>query len=61
VVVLTIAVLIDDGFHVPTIPLVEVVSKAGATVFWQSDPIGLKVGATVALTVISIVVEAVAH
>jgi hypothetical protein len=61
VVVPTIDVLIVAGFHVPTIPFVDVEANVGATAFWHSEPIGLKVGVTVATTVMSIVVEAVAH
>jgi hypothetical protein len=60
VVVPTIAVLIDDGFHVPTIPLLDIVDKAGATTFWHSDPMGLNVGVTIGLTV-TISVAPVAH
>ena len=58
VVVPTIEVLIVAGFHVPTIPLIDVVAKAGATVFWQSDPIGLKDGVVGAFIVTVSVVPA---
>jgi hypothetical protein len=45
-----VEVLIVAGFHVPVIPFVDVVGKAGAVVFWQSGPIAAKVGATRAVT-----------
>ena len=47
-----VAVLRVAGFHVPVIPLLEVPGKAGAVAPTQSAPIGLKVGVTLALTVI---------
>jgi hypothetical protein len=55
-VLLTVA-----GLHVPTIPLVEVIGRTGAGVPLQKGAIALKVGVTVAATVISIDVEDVAH
>jgi hypothetical protein len=60
VVVPTIDVLIVVGFHVPTIPFVDVVANAGATAFWHSDPTGLNVGVTIGLTV-TVNVAPVAH
>ena len=59
-VVVTTAVLIVAGDHVPVIPLVDVVSKAGAMLFWQSGPIAAKAGVMLPVVVISIV-TAVAH
>jgi hypothetical protein len=46
VVVPVVAVLIVAGFQVPVIPLLEVVGKTGAALFWQSGPIASNVGAT---------------
>ena len=55
-VLLTVA-----GFHVPVIPLVEVVGRTGAAAPLHIGATALKVGVTVEVTVMSIVVEAVAH
>jgi hypothetical protein len=45
-------VLIVAGAHVPVIPFVDVAGKAGAVLFWHSDPIAAKVGVTAAFVVI---------
>lgn len=37
-------VLIVAGFHVPEIPLVDVVGNTGAVLFWQISAIGLNKG-----------------
>jgi len=58
VVVPTEAVLIVAGFHVPVIPLVDVVGKAGAMLFWQSGPIAAKAGVMLLVIVISTVTAA---
>jgi len=55
-----VVVLIVAGDHVPVIPLVDVASNAGATLFWQSGPIAAKAGVMLPVVVISIV-TAVAH
>ena len=60
VIVPTVVVLIVAGAHVPVILLAEVVSNAGATLFWHSGPICANVGIIEEVTTISIVVE-VAH
>jgi hypothetical protein len=39
------------GLHVPVMPLVDVVGKVGAALFWQSGPICVNVGVTCAFTV----------
>jgi len=52
------AVLIVAGDHVPVIPLVDVVSKAGAVLFRQSGPIAAKAGVMLPVVVISIVAAA---
>jgi len=49
------------GDHVPVIPFVEVAGKVGAGDPLQMAAMALNVGVTVAITVMSIVVEAVAH
>ena len=49
------------GDHVPAIPFVEVVGNVGAGDPLQMGAIGLNTGVTVALTVMFIAVEAVAH
>ncbi len=49
------------GDQAPVIPLVEVVGKLGAGSPLQIAGIALKVGVAVPVTVIAIVVEAVAH
>ena len=53
-------VLIVAGDHVPVIPLVDVVGKAGAMRFWQSGPIATKAGVMLPVMVISMVTT-VAH
>jgi hypothetical protein len=60
VVVPTTEVLIVAGDHVPVIPFVDVVGKAGAPEFWQRGPICVNVGVTCAVITISIV-TLVAH
>ena len=55
-----VAVLFNAGDHVPVIPLREVVGKTESVAPEQIGPTGLKVGATLALTVIDIDVE-IAH
>ena len=44
-------VLMVAGLHVPVMPLLEVVGKAGAVLFWQSGPVCVNVGVTCGLTV----------
>jgi hypothetical protein len=39
VVVPVLDVLMVAGFHVPVMPLVDVVGNAGAVAFWHSGPI----------------------
>ena len=51
-------VLMAAGFHVPIIPLLEVVGNAGAVAFWHNGPICVNTGMIDALMVISIVVGA---
>ena len=55
VVVPTAAVLIVAGNHVPVMAgvLVELVESVGAVLFWQSGPIGAKVGVMLLVIVIS--------
>ena len=48
------------GLQLPVMPLLEVVGSAGATLFRQMDPMVLKAGVTLGVTVISNVVV-VAH
>jgi hypothetical protein len=50
-VVPTVAVLIVEGLHEPAKLLVDVNGNVGAILFWQSGPIGAKVGVTSAVTV----------
>ena len=57
-VVPAVVVLIVAGDHVPVIPLVDVVSKAGAMLFRQSGPIATKAGVMLPVVVISIVAAA---
>ena len=38
VVVPMVDVLIVAGFHVPVMPLLDVVGKGGAVAFWHSGP-----------------------
>ncbi len=52
-----VKVLIEEGFHVPVIPFVEVAGSDGATEFWHKGPIGLNTGTILLLTTTSIVVE----
>ena len=47
----TVVVLIVAGFHVPVIPLLDVVGSAGAVLFWHNGPICVNVGTTCALMV----------
>jgi hypothetical protein len=51
----TADVLIIAGFHVPVIPLLDVVSNAGAVLFWHNGPIALNVGIICDVIVTSIV------
>jgi hypothetical protein len=60
VVVPTVDVFITAGFHVPVIPLLDVVGNAGAVAFWHNGPICVNVGVSWALTAILKVVV-VAH
>ena len=54
-----VAVLIVAGLHVPVIPLVDVVGRAGAALFWQSGAICVNAGVTFGVTVmVSVVVVA---
>ena len=39
VVVPFVVVLITEGLHVPAMPFVDVVGKAGAVLFWHKGPI----------------------
>ena len=47
-----IDVLIIEGLHVPLIPLLEVLSNAGAIEFSHNGAIGVNVGVILGLTVI---------
>jgi len=38
-------VLIVAGFQIPVIPFVEVAGRVGAVLFWQIEPIAVKIGA----------------
>ena len=58
VVVPSVDVLMVAGFHVPAIPLLDVVGRAGAVAFWQSGPICMNVGVTCDVITIFIVVTA---
>jgi hypothetical protein len=58
VVVPVAPVFITAGFHVPAIPLLEVNGNDGGVLFWQTDPIWVKVGVVWPVTTISIVVVA---
>ena len=60
VVVPGVAVLIVAGFHVPVIPLLDVVGKTGAVLFWQSGPIAVKAGTICGFTVM-LSVAVIAH
>ena len=48
-------VLITAGFQVPVIPLLEVVGKAGAALFWHKGPTCVNVGVTCKVITTSIV------
>jgi hypothetical protein len=54
------AVLTVAGLQVPVMPLFDVVASTGAVALRQSDPIGLKTGVTIGLT-ITVTVALVAH
>ena len=56
-----VAVLFNAGAHVPVIPLLEVVGNAANVAPEQISGTAVNVGVTVALTVTSIEVVAVAH
>ena len=43
--------MITAGFHVPVIPLLDVVGNAGAVLFWHNGPICVNVGVICGLTV----------
>ena len=58
VVVPNVDVLMVAGFHVPAIPLLDIVGKAGAVAFWQSGPICMNVGVTCDVITIFMVVTA---
>ena len=60
VVVPADAVLIVEGFQLPVMLLFDVVSKAGAELFWQSEPIALKVG-VISGFIVTLNVAIVAH
>ena len=51
-------VLIVAGFQVPLIPLAEADGNDGAVPFWQSGPIGVKVGVIWLVITISMVAMA---
>jgi hypothetical protein len=44
------------GFHVPVIPLLDVVGNAGAVLFWHNGPICVNVGVVSDVITTSIVV-----
>ena len=46
------------GFHVPVIPLVDVVGRAGAMLFWHNGPICVNAGVSCDVITISMVVAA---
>ena len=48
-------VLITAGFHVPIIPLFDVVGNAGAVAFWHNGPIWVNVGVGEVVTRMSMV------
>ena len=48
-----VVVLMTAGFHVPVIPSMEAVGKAGGVEFWQKGPIAAKVGVISAVMVIA--------
>ena len=47
-----VAVLIVAGAQVPSTPLGDVVLRVGGVLFWQSGPMGAKLGVTSAVIVI---------
>ena len=53
-------VFITAGFHVPVIPLSEVVGNAGAVAFWHRGPICVNDGVTCAV-IVTLIVFGVAH
>ena len=53
-------VLITAGFHVPVMPLFEVVDSAGAVEFWHSGPICVNVG-IICEAISTFIVAIVAH
>ena len=55
-----VEVLITAGFHVPLMPLLEVVGNAGAVLFWHNGPICVNVGVICELITTSIV-AGIAH
>ncbi len=55
-----VAVEIVDGFHVPAIPLLEVVGKVAGVAFRQYGPTCVNVGVVNAFKV-TLIVAAVAH
>lgn len=48
-------VLTVAGFHVPGMPFRDVPGRGGGVAFWQSGPIGVKVGVTAEDMVMSMV------
>jgi len=60
VVVPAVLVFIVEGLHVPVIPLLDVVGRAEAVLFWQSGPIAVNVGVICAL-IVMLSDAAVAH
>ena len=50
--------LIVAGLHVPVNPLIDVAGSDGGVLFWQREPIGLKVGVTCDVITTVIVVGA---
>jgi hypothetical protein len=60
VVVPAVAVLIVAGFHVPLMPLLDVVGNVGAAAFWHSGPIAVNVGVTCG-SIVMLKVAVVAH
>ena len=53
-------VFIIDGFHVPVMPLFDVVGNVGAVAFWHRGAIAVNVGISCGLMVMLNVVD-VAH
>lgn len=58
VVVPSVDVLMVAGFHVPVIPLLEIVGNAGAVAFWHNSAICVNVGVICDVITIFIVVTA---